>query len=95
MTIEKLVEKLNYYKNLKSQVENERQEKLGAIEQKVLEYRLELSNELENSVKEYAKKLHDEFEAENTSDLAKVDNYIELLENLIKEIADNGDEVNE
>lgn len=95
MTIEKLVEKLNYYKNLKSQVENERQEKLGAIEQKVLEYRMELADELENSVKEYAKKLHDEFEAENTNDLAKVDNYIELLENLIKEIADNGDEVNE
>ena len=95
MTLEQLIEKLNHYKHVKAEMEQNEREQLGNIEQKVLEYRLELATELENSVKVFADKLHAEHETEHSNDLAKVDNYIELLENLIKEQTQEEDDVNE
>lgn len=88
MDIEKLIEKLNYYNNLKSNLEEENRIQLGNIEQKVLEYRLTLAQELENKVKEYAEQLHEEYTNEHTNDLEKLNHYIELLESLIKEQAE-------
>lgn len=95
MTLQYLLEKRAFYKECQLKLIAEKDEKLKEMEQKVLEYRLALAEKLENDVKEYSDKLHEEYDAEYVGDLAKADDYIELLDNLIKELSEQPEDKEE
>lgn len=85
MDREYLQAKLDQYVDLKQSLQATKTEKLAEIEEKTLEYRLDLNAQLESAVKEYHDKLVADYETETAKDMEKVEHYIEVINIMLAE----------
>ena len=85
MEIDVIVKKLTHYSQLKRELEANKDNKIADIEQKVLEYRMSKLEEIEAECKKYKEDLTKEFNENYEKDLTKVDNYIDLLKELLND----------